>query len=296
MLGVALMIGFIATAPVMDAFAKLAAPAIPTGQIVAFRFGVQALLLLPLAIVLGELERPSRRDIGLHLVRSALIVLATLAFFAALAEMPIADAMAIFFAMPFILTLLGAVMLKETIGWRRLVACSVGFLGALLVIRPSFSVFGPIAILPLLAALCFAFYMILTRGMARRLHPVALQAWTALAAFALILPLVWLANGSRIPALDPVWPAGKYWAYLAGVGILASLSHLLISTALRFAPAATLAPLQYLEIVAATALGYWIFADFPDRQTMLGIAIIMASGIFVVIRERHLGRRPMPPP
>lgn len=295
LLGIALMIGFTATAPVMDAFAKLASPEIPVGQIVAFRFGIQTLILLPLALALRSMQRPSLRDLGLHFARAALILLATSAFFAALATMPMADAMAILFVMPFILTLLGALMLKETIGWRRILACAVGFLGALLVIRPSFGIFGMVALLPLFTALCFAFYMILTRGMAPRLHPVALQAWTALAAFVLILPLMVLANGSGIAVLDPVWPQGRFWTFLVAVGVMASVSHLLLSAALRFAPAASVAPLQYLEIVAATTLGYWVFGDFPDPQTLAGIAIIVASGLFVIMRERHLNRRPPPP-
>jgi drug/metabolite transporter (DMT)-like permease len=296
LLGVLLMVGFAIIAPGMDAFAKLASATIPVGQILAFRFGVQSLLLLPVAMMIGALAKPAARDMGLHFARAALILLATGAFFSAISVMPIADAIAIFFVEPFLLTLFGAVFLGESIGWRRILACAIGFVGALLVIRPSFSDFGAVALLPLVTAVCFALYMIMTRGMARRLHPVGLQAWTALAASVLILPCLAIGDGRGFQPLDPVLPQGLFWLFLLGVGVTASLSHLMISAALRFAPAATIAPLQYLEIIAATALGYAIFNDLPDAQTFLGIAIIMASGLFVVWRERRVSRMPAPVP
>lgn len=281
------MIGFALVAPGMDALAKLSAATIPVGQILAFRFGVQMGLLVPLALVLGVWVRQSMAEIGTHFLRAGLILLATGAFFTALKVMPIADAIAIFFVEPFILTLFGAVFLGESIGWRRLLACGIGFCGALIVIRPSFSEFGLVALLPLLTAVSFALYMILTRRVARRMHPVALQGWTALAAFAIILPVLLMFNDSDVAVFDPVMPQGMVWIFLLGVGITASASHLMISGALRYAPAATIAPLQYLEIVTASILGYLIFADLPDAQTLLGIAIIMASGIFVILRERR---------
>jgi len=292
LLGVFLMIGFAIIAPGMDALAKLAGKTIPVGEILAFRFGVQALLLMPLAVVLGYFAWPTRSALGLHFIRAALILIATGAFFSALRFMPIADAIAIFFVEPFILTLFGAAFLSEKIGWRRLLACAIGFAGAMLVIRPSFAAFGAVAMLPLVTAVSFALYMILTRRTAQSLHPVALQGWTALAASVLILPLLWGFQGSGIQPLDPVLPQGPYWIILLGVGVTASITHLMVSAALRFAPAATIAPLQYLEIISATLLGYLIFADFPDSQTFLGIAIIMASGLFVILRER----RATPPP
>ncbi len=285
LLGIALMTGFALLAPGMDAFAKLASEEIPVGQTLAYRFGIQTLILLPLAIVLGLLSRPSASAAIWHLSRAALILLATGFFFTALRFMPIADAIAIFFVEPFILTLLGAVLPGESIGWRRLLACGVGFIGALIVIRPSFVELGPVALFPLGTAVSFALYMILTRRTAKDLHPVALQAWTALSAIILTLPLLFIFKGSGVAPLDPVEPQGRFWFYLFGVGVVATATHLMLAGALRFAPAATIAPLQYFEIIAATVLGLLIFGDWPDRQTFLGIAIIIASGLFVIWRE-----------
>ncbi|MGC9420657.1 MAG: DMT family transporter [Rhodovulum sp.] len=294
--GILLMIGFTVTAPVMDSFAKLAAAEIPVGQIVAARFGIQVLLLFPVAWALGSLARPTLPEAGLHLVRAALIIAATSAFFAALGVMPLADAIAIFFVEPFILTLLGALLLGESVGWRRILACLVGFGGALLVIRPSFAAFGPVALLPLMTAFFFANYVILTRKVARSMAPLALQAWTALAACLLVFPALVLFRGSGVGPLDPVMPQGIFWVWLAGVGVAATVSHLFISASLRLAPAAVIAPLGYLEIVSAAALGFLVFGDLPDAQALAGIAIIMGAGLYVFLRERHLSRPPPPPP
>lgn len=298
-LGILFMVAFAAIAPIMDAFAKATPTEIPVTQILAARFGIQMLILIPLAIALGLGDRPGAKDMLLHLARGAFLLAATGCFFTAVRFMPIANAIAIFFVEPFILTILGGLFLKEAVGWRRLTACAVGFGGALLVIRPSFSDLGLVTLLPLCTAFLFAGYMLLTRSMSQRLHPLTLQAHTALAAALLIIPPLVVMDGSGATLWDPVWPTGLAVWTLMGVGLVATVSHLFITYALRFAPAGTVAPLQYLEIVGATVVGYIAFGDFPQPLTWMGIAIIVASGIYVFARERSLGRktdRPPPPP
>ena len=290
------MTGFSLLAPGMDACAKLIGDALAVGQVVATRFGVQVLVLLPLALAFGWLHLPGLREMGLHLVRGALILVATAFFFSALRFMPIADAIAIFFVEPFLLTLLGALLLGEPVVPRRYVACAIGFAGALLVIRPSFQEVGFAALMPLVTALCFAFYMILTRSMVTRMHPITLQVYTGFGAVILVLPVLWLFDGSGVQPLDPSWPERREMWLLAGVGLIATLSHVCISFALSFAPASLLAPIQYLEILGATILGWLLFRDLPDALTFLGIALIVGSGLFVFFRERALERRPTPPP
>ena len=298
-LGILFMVAFAAIAPIMDAFAKATPTEVPVTQILAARFGIQVAILLPLAVLLGHTARPSRKDVLLHLARGAFLLAATGCFFTAVRYMPIANAIAIFFVEPFILTILGGLFLGEAVGWRRLTACAVGFGGALLVIRPSFSDLGLVTLLPLATAFLFAGYMLLTRSMSQRLHPLTLQAHTALAAAVLIIPPLVVLDGSGLALWDPVWPRGLAVWTLLGVGVVATISHLFITYALRFAPAGTIAPLQYLEIVGATAIGYLAFGDFPQPLTWVGIAIIVASGIYVFARERALGQetdRPPPPP
>lgn len=290
-LGILMMLGFCAVAPAMDTFAKLAAPMVPAGETTFARFAVQVVLLLPLALLLGRLRRPSGAEAARHLLRGGLLVVATVFFFAALEFMPVADAIATFFVEPFILTLLSGLLLGEKVGWRRYAACAVGFLGALLVIQPSFAAVGWPAFLPLGTALFFALYLVLTREMARQLDPVDLQFWTALAGTVLLGATLLAFEGSGHRALDPLPPPAPAWPLLLGVGVTATISHLFITAAFRHAPAAVLAPLQYLEIVGAVALGFLVFGDFPNPLTWAGVAIIVGAGLFVAWRERLAGVR-----
>ena len=294
--GILLMVGFSLIAPLMDSFAKLIGDAVAVGQIAATRFAVQSALLLPLAALMGWMHRPRGAEIGLHLARSALLMVATAFFFTAVRYMPIADAIAIFFVEPFLLTLLGGWLLGEQVGPRRYIACTVGFGGALLIIQPSFQELGAVALLPLVTALCFAFYMILTRRMATQMHPITLQVYTGLAALVIAVPILWAFNGSGVGPLDPVWPEARELKLLAALGIVATISHVCISFALSLAPASVLAPLQYIEILGATFFGFYIFGDLPDGLTFIGIALIVCSGLYVFVRERALQRRPTPAP
>ena len=141
-LGITLMLGFTVFGPTIDVFAKLAGGTIPLFQISASRFVVQVIIILPFALFFGNNVIPTRAEIGLYLVRGALILSATSLFFAALRHLPIADALAIFFVEPFILILLATVVFREKLGWRRLCACGIGFFGALLVIQPQYDVIG----------------------------------------------------------------------------------------------------------------------------------------------------------
>ncbi|MFM2356236.1 MAG: hypothetical protein RLZZ528_1972 [Pseudomonadota bacterium] len=290
--GVALMIAFCAIAPLIDVFSKLAAEqGQPVGQISLARFAVQALVMAPLLPILGHSFRLSARDTGLTFVRAAFLLLSTYAFISAIAVMPIADALAIVFIEPFILLLLGRFLFGEKVGPRRIGACVLGFVGSLLVIQPSLAIFGLVALWPLGTAVFFALYMIVTRIQSKAMHPVPMQFHTAWAGVALCLPVLVAFEGSGIPDLDSTWPDGLGWAWLVGVGVAAALSHMAITYALMFAPSSTLAPLHYLELVMAVALGYLIFGDFPTPLTWAGIAIITASGLYVIHRERIAAAR-----
>jgi drug/metabolite transporter (DMT)-like permease len=234
--------------------------------------------------------------LGLVFVRAALLMLSTYCFVAAVAVMPIADALAIVFIEPFMLLILGRLMFGDEVGPRRIAASAVGFGGALLVIQPSISAFGWVALFPVGTAFTFAFYMLVTRLMSRSMHPVTMQLHTSLAGTALCLPILWVFNDGPVPSLDVLWPVGIAWLWLFGVGFWASCSHMCMTYALKFAPSATLAPLHYVEIVSAVILGYLIFSDFPNWLTWIGIAIICGSGLYVIHRERVNTRVRVNPP
>ena len=286
-LGIFLMAGFCVFGPSIDMFAKLAGETVPLIQITAARFMVQLALLLPLALWLKCLHRPRRKEMVQHLMRGALILLATSFFFAAVQYLPLADAISIFFIEPFILTLLGALFLSEPIGWRRILACIIGFGGALLVIQPQYAQVGWAALLPIGTAICFALYLILTRQMSTS-HPVTLQIYSSVAASLYLLPVILFMQSQNIPEIEVIWPDIYQAGLLLGVGASATIAHMFLTSAFRYASVGLLAPLQYLEIVTATLLGVLIFGDVPDSLTFVGISIIIGAGLYVFFRERKL--------
>ncbi len=289
--GVALMLAFCGLAPLIDLCAKLAAgTGLPVAQITAARFAVQAVLMVPIALAMGPDLRLPPGTLGLTLLRAILLIGSTYSFVAAVSAMPIADALAIAFVEPFLLLLAGWALFGERVGPRRIAACALGFAGALLVIRPSLAVFGPVALWPLATAVCFAAYMLVTRALSARIRPVAMQAHTAIAGSLICLPALAIGAGVGSPLFAPVAPSPLGWAWLAGVGLAATVSHMAITLALRFAPSATLAPLHYLELLGAVALGWAVFGDFPAPLTWAGIAVISASGLYIIHRERVAGR------
>jgi drug/metabolite transporter (DMT)-like permease len=288
--GVVLMLAFCVLAPLLDVSAKLAAATIPVWEIVTARFVVQGALMLPVILVMGLSLRLSPRALGLISLRAVFLILSTFSFVAAISVMPVADALAIAFVEPFILLLLGRLLFKDEVGPRRIIASCVGFAGALLVIQPSLAAFGTVALWPLGTAFFFAFYMLSTRQVSGFMHPVAMQFHTSWTGLLMCLPVLVLAEGTGWRHFDPVMPHGFAWLWLFGVGFWAALSHMCMTYALKFAPSATLAPLHYLEIVAAVALGYWIFGDFPNALTWAGIAVITSSGLYIIYRERLSAR------
>jgi drug/metabolite transporter (DMT)-like permease len=284
--GVALMLGFCAIAPLIDVASKLATVTVPVGQVTLARFVVQVALMLPIMLVMRQSLRLSRRAMRLTLWRALAAILSTFTFVWAVKHMPLADALAIAFVEPFILLILGRLIFDDEVGPRRIAASAVGFMGALLVIQPSFVTFGWVALLPVVTAFSFAGYMLLTREASRAMTPEAMQFHTAWVAGLICLPVLVLAEGSGLATLDSVMPQGLAWLWLVGVGVAATISHMFMTYALKLAPSATLAPLHYLEIVSAAALGYLVFGDFPNALTWAGIGVIVASGLYVIHRER----------
>ena len=283
--GLTLMLVAMIVAPVMDVMAKLLSVDITGAQVVLVRFGIQAVVLaVVVLLILGPSGlKPARA--GLAVLRGILVAGAVTAFFTSLKWMPVADAMAIFFVEPLILTVLSALFLGETVGWRRLLAVAVGLVGAVIVIRPSFELFGAASLLPLLTAVLFAIYLALTSKMTRDHHPLTLQFSAGITAFIFMALVLMAGTFSGFELLSYNTPTAFQWLLLVCIGVLGTLSHLMIVFAFKWAPASLLAPFHYLEIVVATILGYLVFDDFPDALKWLGIAIIISSGLYVIWRE-----------
>ncbi len=280
------MLGFCLVAPMGDAIAKLLGNSVPIGEVVLIRFALQALVLFPLVMLTRRPWRVSGRVMRLTLLRTVLHIIGIAAMFKALVYLPLADAVAIIFVMPFFMLMLGKYVLSEEVGARRLMACVVGFIGTLLVIQPSFVDVGWPALLPVFVAANFSVFMLVTRQIAKETDPIGLQAVSGLMAVGLMIPLLAVGSHWDVAPLEIIAPGGSQWALLIGLGILGTVAHLLMTWSLRFAPSATLAPMQYLEIPFATLIGLIIFQDLPNPLASLGIAITMAAGLYVILRER----------
>lgn len=289
--GMILMVGAMLILPMMDGIAKLLSTQydVSPGQITLGRFVVQAALLGPIILVFFGARALIPKYVWVNLARGAMMACAVLMFFVTLRYMPIADAIAVFFVEPFILTILSIFLLGEKVGWRRIAAVIVGFGGALLIVQPSYELFGPVSLLPLGTALLFALYLITTRKFAADDDPLAMQLVSGIGGAVTLLAIGLIGNHFSIEDIaTPGLPEfGVRWLLIFTIGALAAIGHLVVVYAFRLASASILAPFQYVEIVGATVLGYWLFGDFPDALKWVGIFIIIGSGLYIFFRERQ---------
>ena len=277
--GILLLLGAMVIVPGIDAFAKYLSADYSTPQIVWARFFFHFAILAPLVLLRYRDGRIIPARPVFQLLRGGCLLAATLFFFGALRSLPIADTLAVFFVSPLIVTILSAVILKEQVGVRRWSAVLVGFAGILIIARPGGAVFHPAALLALGAGISYAVYAIMTRKLSGSAPPLVTLAYTALLGaivMSLVMPFYWRP------------PSPTDWVLMACLGLFAAAGHFLVILAFERAPASLLAPYGYSEIVTATVLGYVIFGDFPDAVTWVGVAIVVASGVYISIRE---GRR-----
>ncbi|MCO8145331.1 DMT family transporter [Rhodovulum tesquicola] len=275
--------------PVGDALVKLLTGTVAPLEVTFWRLAAQVLWLVPVAVLLRR-QLLGRMFSPVVALNGLLMTLTLVSLISAFAAMPIATAIAIFFVEPLLLTLLAVPLLGERLGPRRLVAVGVGLIGAMIVIRPSFAAFGPAALFPLVAALAYALNMIVLRRATATRTALTVQLGASIyGALAMGLMLAGLWAAGRIE-LAMVGAPGWHWAAILGAGATAITAFVLIAEAFRRAEAGLLAPLQYLEIVGATVVGYLVFGDFPDALTWLGVAIILGSGLYVIHRGRVASR------
>lgn len=290
--GMMLMLGFCMLAPMGDATAKVLGGMVAVGFLVCIRFAIQVLILMPL-VWIWDLPMPrGRRLVGLTALRTVLHIAGIAMMFSALHYLPLADTVAIAFVMPFIMLILGKLVLNENVGRHRLAACALGFIGTLLVVQPNFIAVGTPALLPMGVAVVFALFMLVTRQMAKEVDPIGLQALSGLMA----TPLLGLALFSGAEHFATPDFSFQTVALLLLLGVLGTVAHLLMTWSLRFAPSATLAPMQYLEIPISTIIGYLVFRDLPNGLAAVGICITVGAGLYIILRERAIARLTAAPP
>jgi drug/metabolite transporter (DMT)-like permease len=276
--GILLMVAAVGVFVLMDTTAKYLSRWYPVPSIVWARFAANLAILLVFLAARGELRRLRTARPGIQIARGLLLAGATVLFFTSLSVLPLAEAAAIAFVMPLFLAALAVPLLGERLDGARLAAILVGLLGALLIVRPGSGVFTLYALLPMAMALCNALYQILTRKVAGLEHPLTSLVWGAIVGavlFSAVAPFVWVT---------PQQPG--HWVLLGVIGLLASVGHYLLIRAFDHASATLLAPFSYSGLVWAMLLGLAVFGDFPDAWSLGGMAVIVASGLFLAGRHR----------
>jgi drug/metabolite transporter (DMT)-like permease len=278
--GMLLMLMAVSLLPIMDAFAKDLGERYPVMQVTWGRYVFTLLCILPQLLLRYRAELLDIPQPGLQLVRGLAQVLATFLFFLTLTFLPLADTVALAFMYPLIVTALAPFVLDESVGWRRYAAVVLGFLGAMVIIRPGFEVFQPASIFGLGIGFAFALYILLTRKLRGRTPPLVTLGWVALIGVvvtSLMVPFVFVPM------------AWADWLGLLLIGVLGAMAHQCIIRAFEMAPASVLSPLGYAEILMAVLIGYLWFGDFPDGFTWAGILIIAGAGLYVGWREQRAG-------
>jgi len=268
----------------LDATAKYLTQDYPVPQVLWARFSFH---LLFVAAILGtrlSVTLHSKR-FGLQFTRSVLMLITTGMFFLAVSALPLADVVAIMFVGPLFVTALSVPILGDYVGPRRWAAVGIGFLGALVIVRPGSGIMHGYAILPVLAAFSHALYTITTRQLANHDLPMTTLFYTAALGAVVttaIVPFYW------------VTPDMSGWLLMALAGFFGAAGHLALIKALSYASPVVVAPLTYASLIWSIGIGFMLFGDLPDAITLLGAALIAASGMYVFHRENIRATR-VPP-
>lgn len=239
-----------------------------------------------LAVILSNpLARPGllrTRRLGLQIVRSMLMLGSTLFNFLAVKYLQLDQTTSIGFATPFMVAVLSGPLLGEWVGWRRWVAISIGFCGVLLVARPGFGGIHPAALWSVAAVLCYGFYFIATRIVSRTDSSQTTLFYSHIVGV-IVMTL----------AVPFVWSMPQSWfliALMIMIGALGTVGHYLLIIAHRMAPPSVLAPFMYSQLIWVIAIGYMVFDDIPSGWTLAGAAVVIASGLYLLHRERVRGK------
>ena len=280
--GMMMILVAVAMFVVMDSISKYLTRFYPVSMVVWARYLFHTLLVVfalgpRLKLDLVRTTRPATQ-----FMRGLLLVASSLFFVSAVKVLPLAECTAITFLNPLLVTVLAVVFLKEKVELARWIAVLSGFVGVLIIIRPGSGIFTWASLLPLGTVASFSSYQILTRRLAGTESPYTSIFYAGLVGAVLLstsIHSVWVAPQSVMHA-----------AMLMLVGIIGGLSHLILIKAYDYAPASRLAPFSYTQLVWVTVVGYFAFGDFPDFWSLIGIAILMASGIYTVTHQ-HLSER-----
>lgn len=290
-----------------DMLIKQLSSGYPLHQIVFFRSLIALLITLVFLQFEGGFAALRTDRPLLHLFRGVLVVISNMAFFLALAVLPLADATALFFVAPLFITLLSIPLLGEKVGPLRIGAVIVGFIGVIIMQRPwesgdSLPASRIVLLLPVLAALTYALNQLMTRKLGVK-APASTLAIYIQATFLIVSICFYLVAGDGRFAANTtnaslefllrawVWPTSSERVWLLIMGVNGALIGYSLSQAYRLADAATVAPFEYIGLPLAVFWGLMVFGDLPTWEVWTGIALIIASGLFVFFREQAKAKR-----
>jgi drug/metabolite transporter (DMT)-like permease len=278
--GILLIVLAVSTFSCLDTVAKYLSRTYPVPMIVWARYLFHVLFMVfVLGHTVGRGLVRTRRP-GLQLGRGVAVTLSSIFFFSALSHMPIAEASAITFVSPLLLTAMSVVILRERVRLAAWVAVGVGFIGVLIIVRPGGAVFQPAALLSLATAACFATYQLMTRqlaGIDSTIATLFIGALIGTVIMSIIVPFYW-----HLP--ETAWHALLF----AFMGVLGAGGHFVLIRAFEYAPASVLAPFVYAQLVMVLLLGYVVFGAFPDVPSLAGMAIIVASGVWIATHQTRV--------
>ena len=266
--------------PLNYAVAKYLSAEIPIFQIIWARHCFTIILVLPILVFFFKKNFVWSEKPTLQILRGLLLIGVNICFYYAVSKIPLAKALTLTFISPLVVTIFSSILLLEKVGIKRWSAVVVGFIGALIVIRPGYIPLDIGSLSALCAGIMYAFYLIVTRKLSvsdNSLLTLLITGIIGTLTMSLTIPFVWVT-----PTLDQ-------WYLLSLIGIITVLGHFLIILSFKSAEASKLAPISYFEVVTNTIFGYFLFNHFPDNWTIVGVAVIISSGLFVFYRERKLG-------
>ncbi|HLJ18554.1 MAG TPA: DMT family transporter [Stellaceae bacterium] len=276
--GIASMLLAVAIFSCMDALIKWLSATYPTIEIVFFRSSFAFLPLLPALLRGGRAALRTRRPLT-QAGRAGIGLVSMVGFFYAFRVMPLADVFGIAFSAPIFVTALSVPMLGETVGIRRWSAVVVGFVGVLVMLRPDTGVFASASWIALFATILYALGQIFVRDLTKTETTACIVFYVTLTTTivsGLAMPFLWVTPSLRDAPL------------LAAVGILGGVAQLAFTRAFRFAPAAVISPFDYTGLLYASVIGYYVWGDIPTATFLVGAAIVIASGLYILYRETKL--------
>ncbi|MEZ5659607.1 MAG: DMT family transporter [Burkholderiaceae bacterium] len=264
----------------LDGTAKWLIKALPVVQIVWLRFALQTAISMTVMAPIHGRRMWRTKAPALQALRALLLGTMTGCNFLALRYLQLAETTSIMFISPLLVALAGWLWLNEKLDGGRWLAIATGFVGVLVILRPGASSFHWAMLLSLAVAIMITGFSLLSRRLAAIDNPATTQLLSGMGAVVLLAPAAWW-----------VWqplPDITHWLALIGASTAAAVGHYMLALSFRYAPASTLAPFQYLQILYMIALGYWMFGDVPSQQMVVGAGIVIASGIYLLARETRV--------